>query len=48
MAFPSVVVEPRTRELAAELLAAEGLSSILGRVITDGDDDVRRALLARG
>jgi aminopeptidase N len=48
MAFPAVVVEPRTRELAAGLLADEGLSSILRRVITDGDDDVRRALLARG
>ncbi|MFI5491672.1 aminopeptidase N [Actinoplanes sp. NPDC051859] len=47
-AYPAVVVAPRTRELAAELLAAEGVPSIVRRVVTDGDDDVRRALLARG
>ncbi|MFB9359350.1 aminopeptidase N [Actinoplanes nipponensis] len=47
-AYPSVVVSPRTRELAAGLLAAPDLSSILRRVVMDGDDDVRRALLARG
>jgi aminopeptidase N len=47
-AYPSVVVSPRNRELAAELLATPELSSILRRVVTDGDDDVRRALLARG
>jgi aminopeptidase N len=47
-AYPSVVVEARTRELAAELLATPDLSSILRRVVTDGDDDVRRALAARG
>ncbi|WP_433725886.1 aminopeptidase N [Actinoplanes sp. CA-051413] len=47
-AYPSVVVRPRTRELAAELLATPDLSAILRRVVTDGDDDVRRALVARG
>ncbi|GAA3947148.1 aminopeptidase N [Actinoplanes auranticolor] len=48
VAYPSVAVSPRTRELAAELLAAPDLSAILRRVVTDGDDDVRRALVARG
>ncbi len=48
LAYPSVVVAPRTREFAAELLAKPELSSILRRVVVDGDDDVRRALLARG
>ncbi|OJF11589.1 aminopeptidase N [Couchioplanes caeruleus] len=47
-AYPSVVVSPRTHELAAELLAAPGVSSVVRRVVTDGDDDVRRALRARG
>ncbi|MEU8607841.1 aminopeptidase N [Actinoplanes sp. NPDC048791] len=47
-AYPSVIVSPRTRELAAELLATPDLSAILRRVVTDGDDDVRRALVARG
>jgi aminopeptidase N len=48
VAYPSVAVSARTRELAAELLATPDLSSILRRVVTDGDDDVRRALVARG
>ncbi|MEV6601607.1 aminopeptidase N [Actinoplanes sp. NPDC051346] len=47
-AYPSVVVSPRTRQLAAELLADPGISSIARRVVTDGDDDIRRALRARG
>jgi aminopeptidase N len=47
-AYPSVAVSPQTRELAAELLAMPDLPAILRRVVTDGDDDVRRALLARG
>ena len=47
MAYPSVVVEPRTRRLAADLLARSDLSPILRRVVTDADDDVRRALEAR-
>jgi aminopeptidase N len=46
-AYPSLVVEPRTRELAAELLARPDLSTILRRVVTDADDDVRRALESR-
>ena len=47
-AYPVLAVEPRTRELAAELLAASDVPTILRRVVTDGDDDVRRALAARG
>ncbi len=47
-AYPTVAVTPQTRELAAELLATPDLSSILRRVVMDGDDDVRRALAARG
>jgi aminopeptidase N len=47
LAYPSVVVEPRTRRLAVELLAQPDLSTILRRVVTDADDDVRRALAAR-
>jgi aminopeptidase N len=47
-AYPSVVVSPRTRQLAADLLATPDLSAILRRVVMDGDDDVRRALFARG
>jgi aminopeptidase N len=46
-AYPVLAVEPRTRELAADLLAMPGLPTILRRVVTDGDDDVRRALTAR-
>ncbi|HEV8175910.1 MAG TPA: aminopeptidase N [Actinoplanes sp.] len=46
-AYPTVVVEPRTRRLAGELLARSDLSPILRRVVTDADDDVRRALAAR-
>jgi aminopeptidase N len=48
LAYPSVVVEPRTRRLAAELLTRPDLSTILRRVVIDADDDVRRALTARG
>ncbi|WP_041833281.1 aminopeptidase N [Actinoplanes sp. N902-109] len=47
MAYPSVVVSEQTRQHAAALLAAPGTSSIMHRVVTDGDDDMRRALLAR-
>jgi aminopeptidase N len=47
-AYPSLVVEPRTRQLAADLLARPDVSPILRRVVTDADDDVRRALAARG
>ncbi|MFI5938578.1 aminopeptidase N [Actinoplanes sp. NPDC051494] len=47
-AYPSVVVSERTRQLAADLMASPDVSSIMHRVVTDGDDDVRRALVARG
>ena len=47
-AYPVLAVEPRTRELAAALLATPGIPNILRRVVTDGDDDVRRALIGRG
>ncbi|GAB2593404.1 aminopeptidase [Paractinoplanes abujensis] len=46
-AYPSVVVEPQTRELAARLLADDELDPILRRVVLDADDDLRRALAAR-
>ncbi|WP_127504820.1 aminopeptidase N [Actinoplanes solisilvae] len=46
-AYPSLVVEPETRRLAAELLASDDLDPILRRVVEDGDDDLRRALAAR-
>ncbi|RZU52578.1 aminopeptidase N [Krasilnikovia cinnamomea] len=46
-AYPTVVVEPRTRELAARLLAAADLPALLRRAVVDCDDDVRRALAAR-
>jgi aminopeptidase N len=47
-AYPDVAVSARTRELAAELLASEDLNPILRRVVLDADDDMRRALAARG
>ncbi|WP_067506139.1 aminopeptidase N [Actinoplanes sp. TFC3] len=47
-AYPAVVVSPETRGYAAALLASPDVSSIMHRVVTDGDDDMRRALLARG
>jgi aminopeptidase N len=46
-AYPALAVEPRTRELAADLLAHDDLSPILRRVVTDADDDMRRALDSR-
>jgi aminopeptidase N len=46
-AYPSLAVAPRTRQLAADLLARSDLSPILRRVVTDADDDVRRALESR-
>ncbi|PWK49356.1 membrane alanyl aminopeptidase [Actinoplanes xinjiangensis] len=48
MAYPSPAVSDRTRQLAADLLATPGLNQILHRVVQDADDDMRRALLARG
>ncbi|MEO3744922.1 aminopeptidase N [Plantactinospora sp. B5E13] len=47
LAYPRYAVTPRTRELAAALLARPDLPSGLRRVVTDADDDLRRALLAR-
>ncbi|GAA4598922.1 aminopeptidase N [Actinoplanes octamycinicus] len=47
-AFPAVMVSERARELAAGLLAEPELNPILRRVVQDNDDDMRRALLARG
>jgi aminopeptidase N len=46
-AYPGLVVEQRTRDLAAALLADARLDPILRRVVLDADDDVRRALDAR-
>jgi aminopeptidase N len=48
IAYPVLAVEPRTRQLAAGLLARTDLVPTIRRVVTDGDDDVRRALAARG
>jgi aminopeptidase N len=47
-AYPGVMVSGRTRELAAALLAEPELNPILRRVVQDNDDDMRRALQARG
>jgi len=46
-AYPGLVVEQRTRDLAAALLADDRLDPILRRVVLDADDDLRRALDAR-
>jgi aminopeptidase N len=46
-AYPSVMVDEETRRRAADLLAREDLDPILRRVVTDADDDLRRALAAR-
>jgi aminopeptidase N len=46
-AYPALAVQSRTRKLAAGLLARSDLSTILRRVITDADDDMRRALDSR-
>jgi aminopeptidase N len=47
-AYPRYAVDARTRRLAAGLLAAPGCSPVLHRVVTDADDDMCRALAARG
>jgi aminopeptidase N len=47
-AYPSCVVEPRTRQLAAALLATDDLPQAIRRSVTDCDDDLGRALRARG
>jgi aminopeptidase N len=48
VAYPSVAVSERTRQLAATLIDTPGLNQILRRVVQDSDDDMRRALIARG
>ncbi|SCL38661.1 Membrane alanyl aminopeptidase Metallo peptidase. MEROPS family M01 [Micromonospora rhizosphaerae] len=47
LAFPRYAVAQRTRELAAALLARDDLTPGLRRRVTDMDDDLRRALVAR-
>jgi aminopeptidase N len=46
-AFPRYAVDPRTRRSAAALLARDDLTPGLRRVVTDADDDLRRALAGR-
>ncbi|MCA2217884.1 aminopeptidase N [Jidongwangia harbinensis] len=46
-AYPRFAVAAETRRLAADLLARPELPAILRRVVTDADDDMRRALAAR-
>jgi aminopeptidase N len=45
--FPSLAVAESTRALAAGLLAQPDLNATLRRTVTDNDDDMRKALLAR-
>ncbi|MEV4498365.1 aminopeptidase N [Micromonospora arborensis] len=47
LAFPQYAVAQPTREAAAALLAGDDLTPGLRRVVTDSDDDLRRALVAR-
>ncbi|GAB2953498.1 aminopeptidase N [Micromonospora polyrhachis] len=47
LAFPRYTVAEPTRELAGALLARADLVPGLRRVVTDADDDLRRALVAR-
>ncbi|MEU2613559.1 aminopeptidase N [Micromonospora sp. NPDC007271] len=47
LAFPRYAVAQRTRDLAAALLARDDLAPGLRREVTDRDDDLRRALVAR-
>ncbi|MGC4791853.1 aminopeptidase N [Micromonospora sp. DT178] len=46
-AFPRYAVAQPTREAAAALLARDDITPGLRRVVTDADDDLRRALVAR-
>ena len=48
LAYPATAVAPETRRLAAELLASDAVPQSVRRAVTDCDDDLRRALLARG
>ncbi|MEV4813445.1 aminopeptidase N [Micromonospora avicenniae] len=47
LAFPRYAVAQPTREAAAALLARDDLTPGLRRVVTDADDDLRRALIVR-
>ncbi|MEV0157504.1 aminopeptidase N [Micromonospora sp. NPDC050686] len=47
LAFPRYAVAQPTREAAAALLARDDLTAGLRRAVTDADDDLRRALVAR-
>ncbi|MEU5905215.1 aminopeptidase N [Micromonospora sp. NPDC047527] len=47
LAFPHYAVAQPTREATAALLARDDLTPGLRRVVTDADDDLRRALVAR-
>jgi aminopeptidase N len=47
-AYPRYAVDPGTRRLAAGLLAGDDVHAILRRTVVDEDDDMRRALDARG
>ncbi|MGV9215249.1 aminopeptidase N [Micromonospora sp. RB23] len=47
LAFPRYAVAQPTREAAAALLGRDDLTAGLRRVVTDADDDLRRALVAR-
>ncbi|SCE85579.1 Membrane alanyl aminopeptidase Metallo peptidase. MEROPS family M01 [Micromonospora viridifaciens] len=47
LAFPRYAVAQHTRDLAAALLARDDLAPGLRREVTDRDDDLRRALVAR-
>ncbi|MGI5523326.1 aminopeptidase N [Micromonospora sp. CA-259024] len=47
LAFPRYAVAQPTREAAVALLARDDLVPGLRRVVTDADDDLRRALVAR-
>ncbi|MEV6346624.1 aminopeptidase N [Actinoplanes sp. NPDC051851] len=47
-AYPEVAVSATARRHAAELLARPDLHPLLRRVVQDADDDMRRALQARG
>jgi aminopeptidase N len=47
LAFPRYAVAQTTREAAAALLARDDVTPGLRRVVTDADDDLRRALVDR-
>ncbi|MFC0532643.1 aminopeptidase N [Phytohabitans kaempferiae] len=47
-AFPRFAVAKSTRKAAAALLARDDIAPSLRRIVIDADDDLRRALAARG